>query len=112
MVVAVLGALWLLGYAALGYLQLQDLVSTPELSGIPLPSVMLVGGLLAGLLLAVLARVANGIAARGRQRRAQRALSDQVTGVARELVLDPLQAELDVHAALCTRVRQARTPQR
>ena len=104
---AALGALWLLGYAALGYLQLQGLVSTPEVGGIPAPSVMLVGGLVAGLLLAVLARLVNAIGARRRQRRAQRVLSEQVRAVARELVLDPLQGELDVHAALCTRVRQA-----
>jgi GTP-binding protein EngB required for normal cell division len=112
MVIAVLGALWLLGYAALGYLQLQDLVSTPEVSGIPAPSLMLVGGALAGLVLAVLARVVNAIGARRRQRRAQRVLSERVSGVARELVLEPLQAELDVHAALCTRVRQAQAPRR
>ena len=108
MAVAVLGALWLLGYAVLGYLQLQDLVATPEVSGIPAPSLMLVGGAVAGLRLAVLARLVNAIGARRRQRRAQRVLSERVTGVARELVLEPLQAELDVHAALCTRVRQAR----
>jgi GTP-binding protein EngB required for normal cell division len=103
----VLGALWLLGYALLGYLQLQDLVSTPEVSGIPAPTVMLVGGALAGLLLALLARLLNAAGARRRQRRAQRELSEQVAAVARELVLEPLQAELDVRAALCTRVGQA-----
>jgi hypothetical protein len=57
----------------------------------------------------VLARLVNGIGSRRRQRRAQRVLSEQVGGVARELVLAPLQAELDVHAALCARVRQARS---
>lgn len=107
--IVVLGALWLLGYAVLGYLQLQDLVATPEVSGIPVPSLMLVGGAVAGLLLALLARLVNAIGARRRQRRAQRALSHQVTAVARELVLAPLQAELDVRAGLCTRVRQAQT---
>ncbi|CAA9495863.1 MAG: hypothetical protein AVDCRST_MAG38-2903, partial [uncultured Solirubrobacteraceae bacterium] len=108
--VALIGALWLLAYAALGYLQLSDLVATPEVDGIPAPSAMLVGGALAGFLLAVLARLVNSIGARRRRRRAQRVLSAQVAGVARELVLDPLQAELDVHAALCSRARQSQAP--
>ncbi|MBA2643979.1 MAG: GTP-binding protein HSR1, partial [Solirubrobacterales bacterium] len=102
------GALWLLGYAVLGYLQLGDLLPRPEVEGIAVPSLMLVGGALAGLLLAVLARIANSFGARRRQRRAQRMLAERVRGVAQEYVLEPLQSELDVHTALCARLRQAR----
>lgn len=102
------GALWLLGYAVLGYLQLGDLLPRPEVEGIAVPSLMLVGGALAGLLLALLARIANSFGARRRQRRAQRMLAERVRGVAQEYVLEPLQSELDVHTALCARLRQAR----
>ncbi len=82
--VAAVGALWLLALAALGYLQLQDAVPTPDLAGFPLPTVLLLGGLLLGLLLAALTRWANGIGARRRGRRAAKALRSSVEGVAED----------------------------
>ena len=103
-----IGALWLLGYAVLGYLQLGDLLPRPEVEGIAVPTLLLVGGALAGLVLALLARIVNSFGARRRQRRAQRLLAERVRRVAGECVLEPLQAELDVHTALCARLRQAR----
>jgi len=106
--VALAGAVWLAVLAGLGYLQLGDAVPTPDIAGLAAPTVLLVGGLLAGALLALLARVANRAGARRRSRRARRALDAGVTTVADELVLAPLEAELGVHAELLEALRAAR----
>ncbi|MGA8209206.1 MAG: GTPase, partial [Nocardioidaceae bacterium] len=46
---AVVGALWLAALALLGYLQLQGLAS-PQVQGVPVPTLLLLGGLAAGVL--------------------------------------------------------------
>jgi hypothetical protein len=94
------GAVWLAALAALGYLHLGDVVPTPDVEGIALPTALALGGLLAGLLLALLARLANGAGARRRARRARSALHARVATVADELVVAPLEAELEAHEAL------------
>jgi hypothetical protein len=66
--VALAGAVWLVLLAGLGYLQLGDAVPTPDLGGLPMPTLLLAGGLLAGALLAVLARVVNRAGAQRRRR--------------------------------------------
>jgi hypothetical protein len=103
-VLALAGVLWLAVLAGLGYLQLDDAFPTPEVRGLPVPTALLAGGLLAGLLVAFLARLVNGAGARRRARRARRALDERVAAVAEELVLAPLEAELAtigrLHAAL------------
>jgi hypothetical protein len=107
-VAAAVGALWLLALAALGYLQLQDAVPTPDLAGFPLPTVLLLGGLLLGLLLAGLTRWANGIGARRRGRRAAKALRANVEAVARDEILAPVRDELEAHDELCEALAAAR----
>ena len=102
------GALWLVALAVLGYLQLQDAVPTPDVYGFPLPTVLLLGGLLLGLLVGGLTRWANGIGARRRGRRAARALRRGVEEVAEAGILAPVVAELEVFGALCSAVAVAR----
>jgi energy-coupling factor transporter ATP-binding protein EcfA2 len=63
---------------------------SPELGRLPLPTLLLGGGLLAGLVLGALARVAVGIAARRHAARTERALTRSVAVVADDLVLTPL----------------------
>jgi GTP-binding protein EngB required for normal cell division len=106
---ALAGALWLLALVALGYLQLDDAVPTPEVEGFPLPTLLLAGGLLLGLLLAAVARWANGIGAGRRARVAERSLRRKVEEVAGELILEPLAAELDARGKLCDAVSRARS---
>ena len=108
--VAAVGALWLVGLAALGYLQLQDAVPTPDVAGFPLPTVLLLGGLLAGLLLAGATRWINRIAARRRGRRAAKALRSSVEDVAETGILAPVAAELAAHDQLCSALAAARQP--
>ena len=59
----VVGMVWLFVLGILGYLRIDDVIPTPELRGVPVPSLLLLGGILAGLVLAFLARVANGVGA-------------------------------------------------
>jgi GTP-binding protein EngB required for normal cell division len=101
------GALWLLALAGLAWLRVDDAVPTPEVRGIPLPTLLLGGGALLGLLLALLARVANGVSARRRARAAERALRRRVHDVAAELVVAPVEAELAARADLCAAVAVA-----
>ena len=88
------GALWLLALAGLGYLRVDDVVPTPEAGGIPIPTLLLGGGVVAGLVLAFLAGFAVRAGARRRARVAERALRARVAEVAEEVVIAPVQAEL------------------
>jgi energy-coupling factor transporter ATP-binding protein EcfA2 len=71
-VVALAGALWLLGLVLLGLLQLDDVLPLPRVEGIPLPTLLLAAGLLAGFLLALVSRPLVGLRARRRGRAAAR----------------------------------------
>ncbi|MEA2245995.1 MAG: hypothetical protein QOH46_524, partial [Solirubrobacteraceae bacterium] len=108
MAVTVAGVLWLLGLAALGWLQLGDVVPTPKLRGVAIPTLVTLGGALAGLLVAFSARVFTGMGARRRARRADRALRSRVADVASELIVQPVEAELAARDRLCAALATAR----
>ena len=98
-VAMVAGALWLVGLYALTVLRLPQ--PEPPLIGlVPLPTALLIGGLLAGLLLALLARGFAVVGARRRRARAEARLREAVAQVADALVLTPVRAELGAYAAL------------
>jgi GTP-binding protein EngB required for normal cell division len=99
--VAAVGALWLLILVGLGFLRLEDAVPLPEVRGIALPTLLLVGGALAGILLALLLRAINRAGARRRARRARRALDARIAEAAEKSVVAPVAAELDAREGLC-----------
>jgi len=101
------GGLWLLVLAVLGYLRVDEVVPLPEAYDVPIPTWLLVGGALAGIVLAFLARLANGFGARRRARAAGRSLRARVSEVGQELVVAPVDAELDVERRLCEAVAAA-----
>lgn len=103
---AVVGAVWLGALAVMSYLKLSE-PGTPDLSGVPVPTVLLLGGVLLGILLAVLCRVLVGRSARKRARAAERRLLAAVDEVADELVLVPLTAELDAYRTVTEGLRTA-----
>ena len=105
--VALVGALWLLGLVGLAYLQLDEVLPLPRVEGIPLPTLLLVGGLLAGLLLALLARPLVRVSARRRRRRAERRLHTSVEQVAQDEVLVPLARAREDHDRYCSAVTRA-----
>ena len=102
------GAVWLAALALLGWLRIEDVVPLPEVEGIPIPTWLLLGGAVAGLLLAFLARLVNGAGANRRARRAGRSLREQVDAVAQELVIVPVEDELGVRERLCSALVTAR----
>ena len=104
---ALVGVLWLLGLAVLGWLQLGDVLPLPRVEGIPLPTLLLVGGLLGGALLAVLARPFVRAGARRRRRRAELRLTARVGEVARAEVLAPLQETVEDVRVFCAAVSRA-----
>jgi hypothetical protein len=90
--VALAGGMWLLALVVLGFFQLDDVVPLPRVQGLPLPTLLLAGGLLAGLLLAVVTRPLVRLRARRRRRAADRRLRAAVDGVADDVVLAPMAA--------------------
>jgi GTP-binding protein EngB required for normal cell division len=103
---AVVGAVWLGALAVMSYLKLSE-PGTPDLSGVPVPTVLLLGGVVLGILLAVLCRVLVGRSARKRARAAESRLLAAVDEVADELVLAPLTAELDAYRTVTEGLRTA-----
>lgn len=104
---ALLGALWLLALVGLGYLQLDSAVPTPEAGGFPVPTLLLLGGLMGGLLLAWLAGIVNAAGARRRAAAARRELGRRIEAVAEELVLGPVAEELRAYEGFCAQLRTA-----
>jgi GTP-binding protein EngB required for normal cell division len=96
----VVGALWLIVLGVLSWLRVDDVIPTPELNGVPVPTLLLVGGIVAGIFFAFLARIANGVGAQRRSRRAARTLRRQVEEAAQELVIGPVEQELEAHERL------------
>lgn len=104
---AVVGALWLLVLFVLAWLQLPD-PPLPRIGAVPLPTVVLVGGLLLGWLLALLGR---RLAAHGARRRAaavRRRIRGELDDLAEDLILRPLVDELRQRDALLAALRSAR----
>jgi energy-coupling factor transporter ATP-binding protein EcfA2 len=106
------GIVWLLALAVFAFLRVEDVVPLPELRGIPIPTWLLVGGALAGILLAFLARLANGVGARRRSRKAERTLRQQVGEVAQKLVVGPVEHELEAHRQLRSSLATAEADRR
>jgi hypothetical protein len=95
-VAALAGAVWLGVLAVMAYLQ----VSTPDppsSSGLPLPTALLLGGVAAGILLALVSRVLVAISARSRARAAEKRLRNAIGQVTERMILQPIDAELDAY---------------
>ncbi len=97
--VMVVGLLWLLAIFVVAWLNLPDLPAA-EIGELPIPTVLAIGGALAGLLVAGIARWATGVGARRRAAVARRRLTAAATEVGRELVIAPVDAELVTLARL------------
>jgi hypothetical protein len=93
---AVGGGLWLAAIAITKYVNNSE-SSVPEVGGVALPAVLLIGGIAAGLLLAILCRLAVRVSARRRSHRAEQRLRAAVEQVTDELIVFPVQAEVDAY---------------
>ena len=91
---AVVGAVWLALLAFGAYLRLPD-VPTPDYRGLPIPTCLLIGGAAIGFLLAVVARNLAAVGGRRRARAVRRRAEKAMAEVSGELIVAPMQAELD-----------------
>ncbi len=96
---AIVGLVWLLVVAVLGGFFAFDteplLPPTPEAEWMPLPSALLIGGVVLGLLVGLVVRIPLGAAAKRRGRRARKAIEQQVEAHAKSRVIDPVQSVVD-----------------
>jgi len=95
---ALSGAAWLAGLALMGYLQLR-VRDAAEYEGLPVPTLMLVGGVAAGILLALLCRVLTGLSSKVKARSADRRLRAAIGEVTERLVIAPIEVEIDAYRA-------------
>jgi GTP-binding protein EngB required for normal cell division len=93
---ALAGFVWLGVLAGDRYLS-DSTPSTPEVGGFLLPTVLLLGGVILGVLLALACRLLVSATARSRARSADHRLRDAISGVADELVVVPVRGELTAY---------------
>ena len=98
-VAAVVGLLWLVALGVVGWLRLPE-IETPMVGPVPLPTLLLVGGLLVGLVLAAVLLPVARTGARRRTRRVGKDLRDAVSRVAATEVLEPVGRVLADHRAV------------
>ncbi|GAA3670531.1 50S ribosome-binding GTPase [Arthrobacter ginkgonis] len=91
--VALAGAAWLGGLAVMGFLQFP-VPPVPVVEGIPVPTLMLVTGVLLGIVLGLASGVAARAAAAARARTVSRRLHAAVAGVAATRVVAPVADEV------------------
>jgi GTP-binding protein EngB required for normal cell division len=104
----VVGLGWLGLSFLLAYLQLPPL---PKVTwwGLPAPTVLAVGGVLAGLLLAGLARIGVEVGARRRTTKARQSLHAAIGRVTGELVVAPVKTEQDRYESARLALERARS---
>lgn len=90
------GVLWFVVLWVLGWLQFPS-IETPMWGPVPWPFVLLFGGVVAGLLLALLSRLLAGVGARRRGAVIDGRLRDSISTVADDRILAPVTAVLERH---------------
>ena len=98
---------WLGGLAVLGYLQLP-VPEVPKVEGWPLPTLMVLGGAVLGIFLAITGRVIAAVAANMRAAAARRRLKSAVTAVAERKVVEPVEAQISRLRSFSAALKAAR----
>ena len=104
---ALAGFAWLGVLAALGYLQLP-VPEVPRVEGWPVPTVMIAGGVLLGIVLAIAARFIVGAVGASRSAVARKRLTAAVAAVAEDIVVAPVEREVGRLAKFTRRSRPLR----
>jgi GTP-binding protein EngB required for normal cell division len=98
MLAAVAGAVWLAALALVGYLRMPE-PTTPDVRGVPLPTLLLLGGVAVGIVLAVVCRLVVRWSARGKARSVDRRLRSAISDVTDKLVIEPIEIEIEAYRA-------------
>lgn len=93
--IALAGGLWLAALAVLGYLRVPTDGLAPKVGDWPIPTLLLLGGMAAGIAAAWLARLVAGIGARRRRRRAVAEIEERLDDMAGSRIVAPIDAELE-----------------
>jgi GTP-binding protein EngB required for normal cell division len=104
---AIAGLLWLAALFAVAWLQLPD-PPLPHWGPVPVPTILLGAGLALGLLVALISRPFAKVGAGRSARRARRALAERVDKLAQDVVIEPVERELAVHAQLVQALARVR----
>jgi hypothetical protein len=104
---ALVGALWLLGLFALDYLRLPD-PPVPRWEGFPLPTLLLLGGLVMGLGLAFVSGLLARVGAARRAAIVRRRLRGRVAEIAETILIGPLTEEVEARERLCATLARVR----
>ena len=107
-VAAAVGFLWLALLFGLEWLQIPR-PPTPDVDRIPVPTLLLVGGLLSGFILGAAFGLFARVGAARRRNRAYKRLLEEVEGVAGDRVIGPLEQELQAYRDFCDAVARVRT---
>ncbi len=108
-IAGLIGLVWLLALFVLSYFRLPD-PGVPSLGELPLPTVLAIGGIACGLLLALLSRWIAAVGARRRRRRVTRMLRSRIAEVADRMVLTPVRQELKAYTETGALLRRAAGP--
>ena len=105
--VTLAGFLWLTALFVVGWLQLPDL-PTPTIGQLPVPFVLLTGGIVGGLLAATINRGFVRVGSRRRARVVARRLHDAIAEVADTRIVAPVLAVLERHRVVREALDRAR----
>ncbi|WP_026540231.1 GTPase [Paenarthrobacter nicotinovorans] len=108
LVLAVGGLGWLGVLAALGYFQMP-VPEVPRTEGWPWPTLMVAGGVLLGIVLAIAGRIVGGWAAKARAARAAKRLKAAVAAVAGQRIVEPVDVEITRLKAFNAALKVARS---
>lgn len=107
-VAALAGLVWLIVLIGLGMLPALDEPATIDVGPIPLPYLLLAGGLILGWLLALISRWFAGVGARRRSVGVGRRLHESIAKVAHSVLVEPVNDVLRRHAATRAHIDAAR----
>ncbi|WP_144791940.1 GTPase [Kocuria palustris] len=109
LLMAVAGLLWLTGVFALDYLQIPvPPVPTVEGTDIPVPTLLVVTGLVAGLVLGLLSTVLARLSASRRRAAVRRRLREEIARTAQSHVIEPVEDELSQQERITEALHRAR----
>lgn len=107
LLLVIAGFVWLGVLFGLEWFQIPD-PPTPEVRGIPWPTLLFFGGLLAGFAFAVLFGLFARVGAARVKKRALASMEHELRSVVEERVIGPVEEELEIFTMLCRAVARAR----